>query len=409
VTEGITRAAIVGLLALSMVGCETTMTPGTVTPPRAFVGVIRVLGGPGVFLNGVAVATGVSVFAGDRVSTGPGSGAILDLANGGFVQLDERTDPFFEYVRDGACLLIKGIGAGKVRIFATDTCGQDVHGTEGLTHSDINWEVTEQHSVITVVDGSFMLTAPARRTLAPGEQATVAAGRVSVASLSPERLRAVIAWQRKFAGVTPPVPPVPPLPAGVIPQLVGQRVDDARAVLRREGLVLGRVVEEFTGRGATGTVVRQDPQPGTPVIAGVAVNLVVESASVTVTAANADTIVKILNAVNARLNRATSALNGKDVAGAETDSREARAEFERLDREFRSAGGGRGPLQELYDLATSSRELQREMIGLTEAKIRALRGNDTRAYNAAVTENKPRVNRYNANVQRMNELLQSLR
>jgi hypothetical protein len=409
VTKGITRAAMGSLLALSMVGCETT-APGPVVPTRAFIGVIRVVGGPAVFLNGVAVATGTSVFAGDRVSTGPGGGALIELAHGGFVQLDERTDPFFEYVRDGACLLIKGIGAGNVRIFATDVCAQDVLGTQGITRSDINWEVTANRSVITVADGSFTMTAPVQRTLRAGEQATVMAGRVTVVPLSPERLRAVTAWQRKFAGAPPPVPPtpVPPPPGGVIPQLVGRRVEDARAILRREGLV-ARVVDEFTGKAATGTVIRQDPPAGTAIRTGLTVSLAVESASVVVNVTNANTIVRVLNAVNEHLNRATTALNGKNVAAAETESRQARAVFEGLDREFRSAGGGPGPLQELFDLATASRELQKELIGLTDAHIRAERGGDARAASAAVTEGNARGNRYNANIKRINELIQSLR
>jgi hypothetical protein len=419
-----------GLLVLGMVACETT-APGPVAPTRAFIGVIRVVGGPAVFLNGVAVATGTSVFAGDRVSTGPGGGALVELAQGGFVQLDEKTDPFFEYVRDGACLLIKGIGAGAVRIFATDVCAQDVLGTQGLTRSDISWEVTANRSVITVADGSFTLTAPLQRTLRVGEQATVAAGRVTVVTLSPERLRAVTAWQRKFAAAPSPVPPspvppspvppspvppspvppspVPPSPGRVIPQLVGRRVEDARAILRREGLSVGRVADEFTGNAATGTVIRQDPPAGAPVRAGIAVSLVVESASVVVTAANANTIVRILNAVNDHLNRATAALKGKNVAAAEAESRQARTVFERLDREFRRAGGGPGPLQELFDLATASRDLQKEMIGFKEAQIRATRGGDTRASNAAVTEANARANRYNANIKRINELIRSLR
>jgi hypothetical protein len=342
------------------------------------------------------------------------------------VQLDEKTDPFFEYVRDGACLLIKGIGAGAVRIFATDVCAQDVLGTQGLTRSDISWEVTANRSVITVAGGSFTLTAPLQRTLRVGEQATVAAGRVTVVTLSPERLRAVTAWQRKFAAAPSPVPPspvppspvppspvppspVPPSPGRVIPQLVGRRVEDARAILRREGLSVGRVADEFTGNAATGTVIRQDPPAGAPVRAGIAVSLVVESASVVVTAANANTIVRILNAVNDHLNRATAALKGKNVAAAEAESRQARTVFERLDREFRRAGGGPGPLQELFDLATASRDLQKEMIGFKEAQIRTTRGGDTRASNAAVTEANARANRYNANIKRINELIRSLR
>jgi len=409
-----------GLFALSMVGCETTAR-GPVAPTRAFIGVIRVVGGPAVFLNGVAVATGTSVFAGDRVSTGPGGGALIELAHGGFVQLDEKTDPFFEYVRDGACLLIKGIGAGAVRIFATDVCAQDVLGTQGITRSDINWEVTGNRSVITVADGSFTLTAPVQRTLRAGEQATVVAGRVTVVTLSPERLRAVTAWQRRIAGAPPPVPPVPvppppvptqpvpPSPGGVIPQLVGRRVEDARAILRREGLAVGRVADEFTGKAPTGTVIRQDPPAGAPVRAGITVGLVVESASVVVTAANANTIARVLNTVNEHLNRATAALNGKNVAAAEAESRQARAMFEGLDREFRRAGGGPGPLQDLFDLATASRELQKEMIGLTDAHIRAERGGDARAASAAAIEANARGNRYNVNIKRMNELIQSLR
>jgi beta-lactam-binding protein with PASTA domain len=86
------------------------------------------------------------------------------------------------------------------------------------------------------------------------------------------------------AATPPPVsrPPVtrPPAPSIVtVPRLAGRTVDDARATLARVSLVVGDV-GEAAGTGAPGTIVRQSPRPGFPVVRGSAVQVWVVPARV---------------------------------------------------------------------------------------------------------------------------------
>lgn len=71
----------------------------------------------------------------------------------------------------------------------------------------------------------------------------------------------------------PPVSrPPAPLPVVTVPRLAGRTVDDARAVLARVNLQVGTVAEA-AGTGAPGTIVRQSPRPGVPVVRGSAVQV----------------------------------------------------------------------------------------------------------------------------------------
>jgi hypothetical protein len=70
----------------------------------------------------------------------------------------------------------------------------------------------------------------------------------------------------------------PRIPSEVpVPNIIGKNRAEAVAILRQHGLNVGSVAEEVTGRGAVGTVVRQDPVPDAGVKPGFAVNFVVEA------------------------------------------------------------------------------------------------------------------------------------
>lgn len=74
-------------------------------------------------------------------------------------------------------------------------------------------------------------------------------------------------------------PPAQPLPVVTVPRLAGRTVDDARTVLARVNLQVGTVAEA-AGNGAPGTIVRQSPRPGVPVVRGSAVQVWVVPARV---------------------------------------------------------------------------------------------------------------------------------
>jgi len=147
-----------GLFALSMVGCETTARGPWRRRVRSSAS-FRRRGRPAVFLNGVAVATGTSVFAGDRVSTGPGGGALIELAHGGFVQLDEKTDPFSSTCATARACSSRALGPVPFVSSPRRLCaGRAWHA--GITRSDIKLGSDGESFVITVADGSFTLTRP---------------------------------------------------------------------------------------------------------------------------------------------------------------------------------------------------------------------------------------------------------
>lgn len=72
----------------------------------------------------------------------------------------------------------------------------------------------------------------------------------------------------------PPVTRPPPVTQALVtvPRLAGRTVDDARATLARIDLQVGTVAEA-AGTGAPGTIVRQSPRPGMPVLRGSSVQV----------------------------------------------------------------------------------------------------------------------------------------
>jgi hypothetical protein len=95
------------------------------------VGVLRTAG-QNVLFNGHPAQDRTPVFEGDKVTTGAASSARIDLAGGGFVQLDEQTDPVFVWqrVRGGVCLVVR-IFSG--RAYAETPGGCHVYETPIVT------------------------------------------------------------------------------------------------------------------------------------------------------------------------------------------------------------------------------------------------------------------------------------
>lgn len=89
------------LIALVFVGCAP------VTPKAGdVIGVLRV-SGPNVWLNDAPAGDGVQVRLGNSLATGAGSGALLEFGDGGHLQLDQNTDPIFEWLEQSKCILVR--------------------------------------------------------------------------------------------------------------------------------------------------------------------------------------------------------------------------------------------------------------------------------------------------------------
>ena len=180
-------------------------------PGQQTVGRLRTVG-PNVSINGEPARDGQMVTVRDRLRTGASSSAYVYFLSGGFVQLDENTDPFFEIVWDGtACrILILGIRIGQ----AYHEAGHQCRTTAFTPHGEwtqperqfnlFNLKVDNQESVFTLLDGKIDLSKPTYRALKPRQQIRVsAAGVEEVKSLSDSELEEVTRWRRQFP---PPCP-----------------------------------------------------------------------------------------------------------------------------------------------------------------------------------------------------------
>ena len=99
-----------GLVLLALLsGCGQWQT----VTPRTLVGTLET-SGQNVWLNGKPGSSGMEVYNGDEVSTGPESQAYVYFSSGGFIHIDENTDPIFEWLKEGTCIISK---IGRIRSF----------------------------------------------------------------------------------------------------------------------------------------------------------------------------------------------------------------------------------------------------------------------------------------------------
>lgn len=220
------KTSLVTLLSLSLLlsGCVTPGAGGY--GGRPLIGELQVIG-PAVRLNGRSTGD-VRVYDGDRVSTGPDSSAYLYFQRGGFLQLDENTDPIFRIILD-RIYQITGFGQGQV--FAATSPGtqhriETPDGPVETAGTQYNLQVVPGHSVLTVYQGQVRWLGAVPRTVQPGEQMVYSRGRiVSVRRLTPAELRDTVRWRERF-----PPPRRPSLPSNqttaspwnaIIPGLIG--------------------------------------------------------------------------------------------------------------------------------------------------------------------------------------------
>lgn len=187
------------MCALLLGGCASTApTPtGPVLPPMRAGTIARlVVDGPNAFINSLPAQTGSYIHHGDKVSTGSQTSAMLLLNEGGFIQLDENTDPLF---RQGKCLLLS-IVYGRL-VFQQPGCTQFTSppGMEGVVHSMVHVAASEQLSRVTVIEGQVDMLSPAEATLRQyDEYVAPREGPVEVLRLTPEEAAATAAWTRGY-------------------------------------------------------------------------------------------------------------------------------------------------------------------------------------------------------------------
>lgn len=178
------------LLLLVIGGCATIRDTGRV-------GTLRITGS-NVFLNKQHASHGATVRLGDELTTGKGSSALLTFTDGGFIQLDENTDPVFTWFEQGKCLLIR-IFKGQAYVKKERACieGPNVQLVLG---SEVNMQVEPGSSTITVVKGTATIEKPKPVAVLSAQQARVSKRGVEgkVRSLSSNELQEVVRWRDRY-------------------------------------------------------------------------------------------------------------------------------------------------------------------------------------------------------------------
>lgn len=197
------RVLVVGVLVAAATGCAG---PGAAPAPplaqapvpqpssgRPYIGVLRVLAGT-VTLNGAPAADGVRVYDGDKIATGPASGALLEAAGRGSVQFDQNTDPIIRLMGSEGCALVRVL-FGQVFLKGPNLCAVDANGVEQMVSGSVNLAVSGPTSTITVVEGSARVLRPVIAVVEKGQQLTVEGTIVRGPVALPEpQVAAVIAW-----------------------------------------------------------------------------------------------------------------------------------------------------------------------------------------------------------------------
>ena len=146
-----------------------------------------------------AVVPGDALYNDSKVTTGPGGGARIEIPGYGALELDERTDPFFEKAGQGACVLVR-ILYGLVYATGSNFCVDlPPDGADFVLNSSANIRVSSSTAVVTVLDGSARFRRLRLPPLTAGQQATITTGKTpQIVQLSPAQLRAVTAWRQRF-------------------------------------------------------------------------------------------------------------------------------------------------------------------------------------------------------------------
>jgi hypothetical protein len=204
--SGQTSRFVAAAVLFALVGCAPAPAK---KQPSVYVGTLAVIGKE-AYVNRRPAYTGAVIYDNDIVSTGPGTSAKIYLQWGGFVQLDENTDPLFELLREGACLLVE-VAKGQAYVDAENVCLDDNRNLESNTQSQVNLSTDGAESTLTVVQGHVRVTSPGDALLQANDQYSVDAnGRGYRARLTPEQTNSVVDWVGRYP--FPPAPPQTPRP-----------------------------------------------------------------------------------------------------------------------------------------------------------------------------------------------------
>ena len=147
---------------------------GQALPTLRPVGRITSIEGPNAFVDrgtygaGQPAQPGQALLAGDRFYTGPGTRMKIEFWNGGYIELDENTDP--SLLQDLNCLVVILFRSGRIFVDKSDACVESL-GTKSQQFSKVAYAVMPAASPylqITVVEGEARTLLPAVATVPGG-------------------------------------------------------------------------------------------------------------------------------------------------------------------------------------------------------------------------------------------------
>ncbi len=183
------------------------MPMGGYHPPRQEIGVLMA-DGPNVWINQRPASNGEKVYEHDQIATGAASRANILLNGGGYVQLDENTDPIFEMsFQNGKCIVRIHIGYGNIHI---DTGGSGkctvatfLGNLSVVAQSEFNLEVAGELARLTTFEGNVSINHPFQLPVPPSHQIVLAYRDLHAPVreqrvLTPGQMREVSQWWSRF-------------------------------------------------------------------------------------------------------------------------------------------------------------------------------------------------------------------
>jgi hypothetical protein len=211
---------------------------------------------------------------GDFVATGPASRARLNFISGGYLQLEENTDPeFWEHLPNaGRCVIEFVLQRGTV---SGETGDCDViatmpDGTEIIIQSKFVLTANLASSVLTILDGQATVRSGRAVQVGTGEQIVISQGFDSRPTpLTIPSLRLVNEYfdNNDFTNPRAMLLPVS------VPTLEGTDIQRATQNLSWLGLGLRQVGERSTERISSGAIAEQHPEAGAKVPPGTVVHV----------------------------------------------------------------------------------------------------------------------------------------
>ena len=154
--------------------------------------------GTRAYLNDTPVTNGAYVRAGDVLATGANTGARVVLNDGGFVQLDQNTDPEFTLIRQGTCVLVK-FAHGRGLLTSVKCVEAQAGQLNFVLKSLVNLQTTGEAAQVTVLEGKVEITSPASAFVETfQEYALSSTGATSLVTLTPEQAQATVEWSKRF-------------------------------------------------------------------------------------------------------------------------------------------------------------------------------------------------------------------